>query len=92
MPTSHAVSLALLMHACQFCHALAYAITAKGVFLRLLVPPLRFPLRSVQPMNRFTRVVRGRNPTFMNAHSDYTHNFDHTYSTVYITIIIEHIL
>ena len=30
MPASHAVSLALLLFACHFCHALAYAITAKG--------------------------------------------------------------
>ena len=97
MPTSHAVSLALLMHACHFCHALAYVITANGVFLCLLGPPLRFLWRSVQPMDRLTRVlvVRGRGPTFMNIHIDYIHNFDHTYShsyTVYITIIIEHIL
>ena len=33
---------ALLMYACHFCHALAYAITANGIFLRLLGPPLRF--------------------------------------------------
>jgi len=45
LPTSHAVSQALFMHAlvilqCLFCHALIYAITANSVFLHLLVPPL----------------------------------------------------
>ena len=39
MPTSHAVSLALLfMYACcGFCHVLAYAITANNVCLGFLV-------------------------------------------------------
>ena len=41
MPTSRAVSLALaVVLQCLFCHVLAYAITANGVCLHLLVPPL----------------------------------------------------
>ena len=44
-PTSHRVSLALLctlavILQCLFCHALGYAITANGVCLHLLAPPL----------------------------------------------------
>jgi len=42
MPTSHTVSIAVLMYACHFCHALVYEITANGVFFCLLGPPLRF--------------------------------------------------
>ena len=42
MLISHTVSLAVLMYACHFCHALAYAMTANGVFFCLLGPPLRF--------------------------------------------------
>ena len=44
MPTSHAVNLALVVYAysdsAYFCHAFAYTITANGVCLHLLVPPL----------------------------------------------------
>ena len=45
MPTSHAVSLALVMYAavilqCLFCRVLAYTITANDVCLHLLVSPL----------------------------------------------------
>ena len=40
-------------------------------------------------MDRFTRVVvRERNPTFMNAHSDYIHNFDHIYSDSYTSTTV----
>ena len=45
-PTSHAVSLALVMYThvvilqSLFCHTFAYAITANSIWLRLLVPPL----------------------------------------------------
>ena len=52
MPTSHPVSPALFMYACSdsavlFCHVLAYAITANGVRLHLLVPsPLYCGLNS----------------------------------------------
>ena len=35
-------SIAVLLYTYQFCHALAYEITANGVFLCLLGPPLRF--------------------------------------------------
>ena len=43
--TSHAVSLALVICACSdsampLCYKLAYATTANGVCLHLLVPPL----------------------------------------------------
>ena len=43
-PTSHSVSLVLVICTCSdssvSCHALAYAITANGVCLHLLVPAL----------------------------------------------------
>ena len=40
-------------------------------------------------MDRFTRVVvRERNPTFMNVHSDYIHNFDHIYSDSYTSTTV----
>ena len=47
MPTLHAVSLPIFMHACNdsaiyasFCSTIAYEMTANGVCLHLLVPPL----------------------------------------------------
>ena len=39
-------------------------------------------------MDRLTRVVRERNPTFMNVHSDYIHNFDHIYSDSYTSTAV----